>query len=155
MKEKLNNLRVLIFILIFNFLGGYISSLLSGDQKLVYNSLEKTWFSPPSIVFPIVWSILYFLLAVAIFLNYKKGGRDFLIYFISMFINFSWSYIFFAQRLYGIGFLIIIVLIVLCIYLGIRFFKNSKISSLIMLIYLLWLSYAGLLNYFIWVYNEM
>ena len=73
-KEKLNNLRVLIFILIFNFLGGYISSLLSGDQKLVYNSLEKPWFSPPSIVFPIVWSILYFLLAVAIFLNYKKGG---------------------------------------------------------------------------------
>ena len=59
-KEKLNNLRVLIFILIFNFLGGYISSLLSGDQKLVYNSLEKPWFSPPSIVFPIVWSILYF-----------------------------------------------------------------------------------------------
>lgn len=155
MKEKLNNLRVLIFILIFNFLGGYISSLLSGDQKLVYNSLEKPWFSPPSIVFPIVWSILYFLLAVAIFLNYKKDGKDFLIYFISMFINFSWSYIFFAQRLYGIGFLIIIVLIVLCVYLGIRFLKNSKIASLIMLIYLLWLSYAGLLNYFIWVYNEM
>ena len=65
MKEKLNNLRVLIFILIFNFLGGYISSLLSGDQKLVYNSLEKPFLSPPSMTFPIVWTILYILMGIS------------------------------------------------------------------------------------------
>lgn len=155
MKGKLHNIRILVFGLIFNFIGAYISNLLSGDVKGVYDSLEKPFFAPPSIVFPIVWAIIYVLLAIALYLNYKNGGRGFTAYVVSMIINFSWSAIFFGQKLYGIGFFIILLLIVFCIYLGIKYFKRSKISSIIMVIYLAWLLYAGVLNYFIWMYNEM
>lgn len=155
MKRKAKNFFILISLLLFNFLGGYISSLVSGNQKLVYDSLQKPWFAPPAIVFPIVWSILYFLLAVAMFLNYKNGGRNFVVYLLSMILNFSWPYIFFAQKLFGIGFFVIVFLILFAIYLAIRYFKKSKIATLIMSLYLMWLIYAGLLNYFIWMYNEM
>ncbi|BAK80758.1 TspO/MBR family protein [Candidatus Arthromitus sp. SFB-rat-Yit] len=155
MRLKFKNIRVLIFALIFNFLGGYISSVLSGDLKLIYDSLKKPSFSVPSNLFPIVWGILYLLIAIAVYLNYKNGGRNFISYIFSMLINFSWSIVFFAQRLYGIGFFIILFLIVFSIYLGIKYFKNSKIASFIMFIYIIWLTYAGVLNYFIWMYNEM
>ncbi len=155
MKSKFNNLKILLFALIFNYLGGYISSLLSGDMKSVYSSLEKPWFAPPGFIFPLVWAILYFLLAYALFLDYRNGGRNILTYVIAMIVNFLWSYIFFAQKLYGIAFLIVVILILFCIYLGVRYFKNSKFASIIMLIYLTWLIYAGLLTYFVWMYNEM
>lgn len=155
MKTKFSNLKVLIFALIFNFLGGYISSLVSGDMKSVYSSLDKPWFAPPGFIFPIIWGILYFLLAYALFLNYKNGGKNFVAYIIAMVVNFSWSYVFFGQKLFGISFLIVIILILFCVYLGIRYFKNSKLASFIMGIYLAWLVYAGLLNYFVWMYNEM
>lgn len=155
MKEKLKNIKVLILSLIFNFLGSYAIYLICGDTSPLYNSLKKPFFAPPSIVFPIVWGVLYVLIAVAVYLNYRKGGRDIIPYIISMFFNFSWSIIFFNQRLYGIGFFIILILIVFSIYLGIKYFMNSKVASVIMLIYILWLTYAGVLNYFIWMYNEM
>lgn len=155
MKLKFKNIRVLIFALIFNFLGGYISSVLSGDVKLIYDSLKKPVFSISGNLFPIFWGIFYLIIAIAFYLNYKNGGRDFILYIFSMLINFSWSIVFFGQRLYGIGFFIILLLIVFSIYLGIKYFKNSKIASFIMFVYVIWLTYAGVLNYFIWMYNEM
>ena len=124
-------------------------------MKSVYSSLEKPWFAPPGFIFPIVWAVLYFLLAYALFLNYKNGGINFFAYIVAMIVNFSWSYVFFGQKLFGISFFIVIVLILFCIYLGVRYFKNSKLASIIMGIYLSWLIYAGLLNYFVWMYNEM
>lgn len=155
MKLKLHNIRVFIFALVFNLLGGYISNKLSGDVKFLYDSLEKPIFSIPNNLFPILWGIIYVLIAISVYLNYKNGGRNFIAYILSMFVNFSWSIVFFGQRLYGIGFFIILLLIVFSIYLGIKYFKNSKIASFIMFVYIVWLSYAGLLNYFIWMYNEM
>lgn len=155
MKEKFKNIKVLVFSLIFNFLGAYIVNLICGDISILYNSLKKPFFAPPSTLFPIVWSILYVLISVAVYLNYRKGGRDIIPYIISMLFNFSWSIVFFNQRLYGIAFFIILIIIVFSIYLGIKYFMNSKIASLIMFIYILWLTYAGVLNYFIWMYNEM
>ncbi len=155
MKKKSKTINFFIWILIFNYVGGYLSSLSMFNPKLIYNSLEKPSFAVPSFVFPIAWGILYFLLALAITLDYRKEGRNLFVYILSMIVNFSWSYIFFSQRLYGIAFFIIVVLIISSIYLGLKYFRNSKISSFIMLIYLIWLIYAGLLNYFIWMYNEM
>lgn len=155
MKNKSKSIIFFIWILVFNYIGGYISSLNMLNPKLVYNTLDKPFFAVPSYVFPIAWGILYFLLAVAITLDYRKEGKNLTIYIISMIINFCWPYIFFTQGLYGIGFIVIIILMIFSIYLGIKFLKTSKIASTIMLIYLIWLSYAALLNYFIWMYNEM
>lgn len=155
MKKKSKTITFFVWILIFNYIGGYLSSLSVFNPELIYNSLEKPSFAVPSFVFPIVWGILYFLLALAITFDYRKEGRNLFVYVFSMLTNFSWSYIFFSQRLYGIAFFIIIILIVFTLYLAFKFFRNSKISSFIMFIYLIWLTYAALLNYFIWMYNEM
>lgn len=155
MKKKSNSIIFFISILIFNYLGGYISSLSVFNPELIYNSLNKPVFAVPSYVFPIVWGILYFLLAIGVTLDYRKEGKNLIVYIISMLINFTWTYVFFSQELYGLAFIIIVILMILTIYLGIKYLKTSKISSVIMLIYLIWLSYAALLNYFIWMYNEM
>ncbi len=155
MKSKLENFKVFILALLFNFIGGYVSTLLSGDQKALYESLSKPWFAPPNIVFPIVWWTLYIILALAVILNYKNGGRNFFAYYFSMFLSFVWNVVFFGQQLYGLAFFLVLIIMIFTIYLCVRYFKNSKIASLIMFIYLLWLSYAALLNYFIWMYNEM
>lgn len=155
MRTKFQNFKVFILAFLFNAIGGYASTLLTGDQESLYEALKKPWFAPPNIVFPIVWWILYVILALAVMFNYKNGGRNFFAYYFSMFLSFVWNVIFFGQQLYGLAFLLVFVIIAFVIYLCIRYFKNSKIASLIMFIYLLWLSYATLLNYFIWMYNEM
>ena len=154
-EKKLKALKVFFLILLFNFLGVYVTNLLLGNEKVLYNSLEKPWFSLPINLFPLIWSVLYLLLAIAVVLNYKKSGQHILIYILFMLINFYWSYIFFVQNLYGIGFFIIIILIISFLYLCIKYFKSSKLASFIVCIYLVYLVYVGLLNYFIWMYNEM
>lgn len=155
MKNKLKGIPILVSSLIFNFLGAFIVSKICGDVAPLYDSLKKPSFAPPNMVFPIAWGILYVLISVAVFLDYRKGGNNLIVYIISMLFNFSWSIVFFKERLYGIAFFIILILIVISIYLGIKYLKNSKIASIFMVIYILWLTYAGALNYFIWMYNEM
>ncbi len=155
MKKKSQSFIYFMWILIFNYLGGYISSLCIFNPKLVYNSLNKPIFAVPSYVFPIVWGILYFILAIAATLDYRKEGKNTVVYVISMLISFTWTYVFFSQELYGISFIIIIIIMIFSIYLLIKYLKTSKIAAFIMFLYLIWLSYAALLNYFIWMYNEM
>lgn len=141
--------------------GAIIVGLMTKGGMNIYNSLKKPIITPPSIVFPIVWTILYVLMGIAayrIYMNNRSGRDDkgaYFYYLIQLSINFLWSFIFFNFRLYGISFILIIVLLVLIIITTIKFFKNDKLSGFLMIPYILWVSFASVLTFFIYMLNEM
>lgn len=141
--------------------GGLLIGFLTRNSMIVYNSLKKPAFTPPSFVFPIVWAILYILMGIAayrVYMNNKSGKDDrgaYFYYLIQLALNFLWSIIFFNLRLYGISFIIIVILLVLVILTTIKFFKVDKISGAFIITYILWLAFASVLTFFIWMLNEM
>lgn len=141
--------------------GGILISFLTKNSMNLYNSLKKPIFSPPPFIFPIVWTILYILMGIAayrIYMNNKSGKDDrgaYFYYLIQLLVNFLWSIIFFNLRLYGISFILIIVLLILMIITTIKFFKVDKIAGALMIPYILWVSFASVLTFFIWMLNEM
>ena len=155
------NLVALIKNILLPLGGGLLIGFLTRNSIVVYNSLKKPVFTPPSIIFPIVWTILYIFMGIAayrIFMNNKSGKDDkgaYFYYLIQLSINFLWSIIFFNLRLYGISFILIIILLILIILTTFKFFKVDKIAGAFMIPYILWASFASVLTFFIWMLNEM
>lgn len=141
--------------------GGILVGLITKSSMSTYDSLKKSILNPPSIVFPIVWSILYVLMGLAayrIYMNNKDGKNDYngyFYYFIQLLINFLWAIIFFNLRLYGISFILTIVLLVLIIITTVKFFKVDKIAGALMIPYIAWVAFASYLIFYIWMFNEM
>lgn len=138
---------------------GLLSGFLSMTAPSAYENFNKPSFSPPGWVFPVVWTILFFLMAVAAYRMWMKGksGEDvskaLLLYGIQLFFNFLWSIIFFRYRLYAIAFLELLLLLVFILLTIFEFFKIDKISAYLMIPYIAWVSFAGVLNYTIWMLN--
>ncbi len=141
---------------------GFGSAKLIPNINSIYESLVKPPFSPPAIVFPIVWTILYILMGIAAYkvwrLKYENidVSSAIFVYAIQLLLNFLWTIIFFGFRLYGLAFLELILLIIFVLLTIKRFYdKAGKGAALLLLPYLIWLIYAGVLNFFIWMLNEM
>ena len=164
MKSKVNNIKFgpLVLNILIPILGGFLVSYINRNTINYYSTtVKKPFFTPPSIVFIIVWSILYLLMGIAayrIYIRNKVKNDDngaYFFYLIQLILNFMWSFIFFTFRLYGISFIWIIILFVFVIITFIKFIKIDKIAGLLLAPYMLWLVFAGFLNFFIWVFNEM
>lgn len=141
---------------------GLIVYILIPNMKLIYDSLEKPFFAPPSIVFPIAWTILYILMGIASYMVYIKKYQNIdvssalFVYQIQLLLNALWPFVFFAFRLYGLAFIELIILLVFVILTTIRFYQKSGLkTSFLLTPYILWLIYAGVLNFYIWMLNEM
>ena len=124
-----------------------------------YAALRKPPFSPPNWLFAPVWISLYTLMGLSAFLIWRQRKRDkpvreaLAIYTLQLILNASWSAAFFGLRSPTAGVLVIIVLW-LAILLNIqRFFKISRIAGLMLIPYLLWVSFAAVLNYSIMILN--
>jgi translocator protein len=141
---------------------GLIVSLLIPNMKSLYESLEKPFFAPPSMVFPIAWTILYILMGIASYKVYIKKYENIdissaiFVYEIQLLLNILWPIIFFSFRLYGLAFIELLILFIFVILTTVRFYKKSGIKTALLLApYILWLIYAGVLNFYIWMLNEM
>ncbi|MCR1949497.1 MULTISPECIES: TspO/MBR family protein [Clostridium] len=151
----------LIINILIPVVSGFIVGYLNKNSMTTYETLKKPFFNPPAIVFPIVWSILYILMGIAayrIYMRNKQGIDDkgaYFFYLVQLIFNLMWSFIFFTFRLYAISFFWIIILFVLVIITFIKFIKVDKIAAILLTPYMLWLVFAGVLNYFIWLLNEM
>lgn len=138
---------------------GFLSGFLSMNTSSAYENFNKPSFSPPGWVFPIVWTILFFLMAVAAYRIWLKGksGVDIkkalTLYGIQLFFNFLWSIIFFRYRLYAIAFLELLLLLVFILLTTFEFHKIDKIAGYLMIPYIAWVSFAGVLNFAIWMLN--
>lgn len=121
-----------------------------------YSGLQKPSFNPPNWVFAPVWTLLYFMMALAAWLVWKKVGLfhyAFLWFFLQLIANTLWSIFFFAWHRPDIAWLDICALWVLIALTLFSFWKIDRKSGFLLLLYWLWVSFAGLLNYSIWKLN--
>ncbi len=152
-KMKINPYLLLIFVpIIFGFLVGSI-----GKPDEWYEKLKKPLFNPPRIVFPIAWTILYILLGIAYYFGLNnKDFRYFIIPFIHLILNFSYSPMFFYfKKILGSAILTLIILI-FAIMTMIQFAITNKnlISVYLMIPYILWLIFANYLAWSIYKINK-
>lgn len=122
-----------------------------------YNSLEKPFLAPPSIVFPIVWSILYILMGVSYGIlesNSLVNSNINLIYYLQLFVNALWSIFFFVFKWRFFSFLWILLLLALVIIMIIKFYDKNKVAGLLQIPYLLWTAFATYLNFGIYFLNK-
>lgn len=134
-------------ILIPAILGGIIGFIISG--YLDYEILEKPLLSPPNIVFPIVWTILYVLMGISYGILDDKLLVDSdinKIYYTQLIVNLIWPIIYFVFELRFISIIWILILLVLIIYMIKLFYGKNKIVSYSQIPYLLWIIFATYLN---------
>ena len=151
--------KFLTFILFFIIT--YSASLVGGLATINfkepwYSLIIRPSFSPPDWVFAPVWTTLYFMMTLAIWLFWHSTNRDMktvYIYFIHIIVNTTWSITFFVFHQIAISILVLIILIALIIILIKNFKRVNLISSYLMIPYLLWCCFALVLNISIFVLN--
>jgi len=151
--------KFLTFILFFIIT--YSASLIGGLATINfkepwYSLIIRPSFSPPDWVFAPVWTTLYFMMTLAIWLFWHSTNRDMktvYIYFIHIIVNTTWSITFFVFHQIAISILVLIILITLIIILIKNFKRVNLISSYLMIPYLLWCCFALVLNVSIFVLN--
>lgn len=149
--------KLLICIAIPLAVGGISALITSGNMKL-FEEIQKPPLSPPGWLFPLVWTILYVLMGIALYLvittKTKEDKRSAIISFaVQLFFNFFWSVIFFNAQVYLFAFIWLILLWV-AIVGNIYFFNRINTTSAKLLIpYLVWVTFAGYLNLGIYILN--
>ena len=147
---------LLIFILLAFGASAWGGLITSFYKEPWYSSIIKPTFNPPDWVFAPVWITLYLAMSVAIWLiwiNPKRSEKVIYIYFFHLLINGSWSLFFFGLHLILVSLVIIAVIIFLVLWLIKLYYPINKFSSVLMVPYLIWLSYAFILNFYIFTLN--
>ncbi len=142
-------------ILIPVLVGGIVGFLISGS--IDYNSLEKPFLSPPSITFPIVWTILYILMGISYAIlesNSLVNSKINSIYYLQLFFNALWPIAFFLLKWRLFAFIWIIILVVLIIIMIARFYEKQKTAAWLQVPYLLWTLFATYLNFGVYLLNR-
>ena len=123
-----------------------------------YSHLNKPAFNPPNWIFGPVWTILYCLMGVSVFLVLQKKLKKqlnflVLLFTVQLFLNFLWSIIFFGMHLPLAALLEIALLWISIALLIIDFWKFSKPGAILLIPYLCWVSFASVLNLFVVLLN--
>ena len=121
-----------------------------------YSTLNKASFNPPDWVFAPVWTTLYLMMTLAIWLYWHSKNREtktVYIYFINIFLNTTWSIVFFGLHQIFIALIILMILIILIIILILKFKRVNYVSTYLMIPYLLWSCYALFLNFNLFILN--
>lgn len=124
-----------------------------------YATLNKPPFSPPNWVFGPVWTILYFLMGVSFYLIWKQGWKNKQnllarkYFFIQLTLNFFWSVLFFGLRSPILGLINIVAMWIYIVATIKSFYPISKLASYLLIPYLLWVSFATILNLSIFLLN--
>ena len=151
------NWKVLIISLIVVYVFVGLGSMFTKIDSWYYS--VKPSITPPNIAFPIVWTILFFLIAISIYLswtNSEKNNKDksrkrniIILFGINLILNALWSYVFFTMKNPIAAFVILILLWFSILSLLLFTWRISKKAGYCIIPYLLWVSFAGILNYLI------
>ncbi len=158
MKKNLKNIILLFASVTISLFAGVIGSVFTfRNIPTWYAGLTKPPFSPPNWLFGPVWTILYILMGISLFLIIIKQKEIFSkpvkIFLLHLGINSLWSIVFFGMKSPGSAFLVIIVLWYIIYYLIKTFRKIDKRASDLLIPYLAWVSFASLLNFSVWILN--
>jgi tryptophan-rich sensory protein len=159
MFQKVNVFRLLASVMVCQLAGVIGSIFTASSLEGWYFLLEKPIFNPPSWVFFPVWTILYTLMGISLYLVWKQGIKErevktgVFLFGLQLGLNTLWSLLFFGLKSPYYAFLEILILWAAILLTIIQFWKISKSASLLLIPYILWVSFAALLNYQIWVLN--
>ncbi|MEM6783831.1 MAG: TspO/MBR family protein [Bacteroidota bacterium] len=123
-----------------------------------YAALDKPGWTPPNWLFPVAWSVLYLLIAVAGWLVWREVGfsgasKAFTVYGLQLALNAAWSWLFFGRHDMGLAFLDIVGLwLAIALTMGL-FWATKPLAGALLVPYLLWVTYAAALNLTIWRIN--
>mgnify|MGYP003292457699 CR=1 FL=1 len=139
---------------------GGLSALLTMGNMDIYNEVKTPPLSPPSILFPIVWTILYVLMGISAAIVYINQDENFhetrcglRTYGISLFFNFLWSIVFFNFKWFGFAFFWLLALLFFIIKTIVCYFRVNKLAAYLQIPYAIWVAFAGYLNFGIWMLN--
>ena len=153
---NIKNKSALIIFILIPLAAGSLSALLSGNSA-AYLALNKPPLSPPSFLFPIVWTILYILMGISSYIIYEsetpEKNKALRLYFIQLVFNFLWSIFFFGFSMYLFAFLWLLVLIILIALMIYHFHKISPVAAYLQIPYLIWCLFAAYLNFMIYQLN--
>jgi benzodiazapine receptor len=149
----------LVAWLIGSFIAAGIGGAASVRAGAFYAQLARPDWAPPSWVFGPVWTVLYALMGIAAWLVWRVGGfrtaRSALTIFIAQLaLNALWSWLFFGWQRADLAFADIVLLWALILATSIAFWKIRPLAGALLIPYLLWVSFAGALNYSIWQLNS-
>lgn len=136
---------------------GGLSAWVTRKGMKAFEAIAQPPLTPPMWVFPVVWSILFFLMGIASYLVVMQKGEDtkaLTLYAVQLIFNFFWSIWFFNLGWYLFAFLWLVVLWILILATIRAFAKISKPAAWLMLPYLLWVTFAGYLNLGVWWLNR-
>lgn len=152
-------LSCLWWIVLCEVVGSLGALFTASSVRTWYVQLDKPFLNPPGWIFGPVWTILYALMGISIFLvlrskKLKKDRRWLLqIFSAQLILNFSWSIFFFGFHSPSIAFLNILFLLAMIIFLAFESKKYSRVAAWLLVPYILWVSFASYLNFMIWFLN--
>jgi tryptophan-rich sensory protein len=148
----------LIGWLVLSFAASGVGAAASIQAKSFYGQLIQPAWAPPPWLFGPVWTVLYALMAVAIWLVWRQGGirvqrLAVALYLSQLVLNALWSWLFFAWQRGGLAFAELVVLWIFIAATLLSFWRSSRIAGGLLVPYLLWVGFAGVLNYSLWQLN--
>lgn len=149
---------IILSILVAEAVGALSGFLTREGMKLFTDAVAQPPLSPPPLLFPIVWTILYALMgygSARIWLSTPSPDRSraLNLYAIQLVVNFFWSLIFFNAQAFGLAFFWLLLLWVLVLLMILAFDKVDPLSAKLQVPYLIWLTFAAYLNLGVWYLN--
>jgi tryptophan-rich sensory protein len=158
--ETRRNLIALVAAFAICFAASAIGGLLTEPNLPWYDTLAQPGFAPPNSVFPVVWTILYAMMAVAVWRFWCAEGRDedrklgLIAFAIQLVLNVAWSFAFFWLRSPASGLVVILLLLLAITVTIVLFDRSSRSAALLLVPYLLWVCFATALNFAFWFLNS-
>lgn len=151
----------LIFSIFICLFAGFIGSFFTTPEiPTWFATLQKPSFAPPNWVFAPVWTSLYILMGISLFLVWQKGWENktikTAIYLFAgqLVLNALWSFVFFGLRSPLLGLMEIVILWVAILATILSFMKVSRTAAYLLIPYILWVSFASIVNFSIWSLNR-
>ncbi len=138
---------------------GGLSALITRTGMDTFETINKPPLSPPGWLFPVVWTVLFILMGIASYLVLTSGkprqeiNRALTVYGVQLIFNFFWSIFFFNFSLYLFSFIWLVLLWLLIFTTAVLFYRISKPAGYLMVPYILWVAFAGYLNFQIYLLN--
>lgn len=157
--KKIDFVKLFVSIAVVLLIGFASSFFTAGSIDSWYKNIEKPAFNPPNWIFGPVWTILYIMIGLSFYLVWTSDAKSnlknkaYIIFAVQLALNFIWTLLFFGNQMIFGAFAEIIFLWVAILLNILAFYRISKLSGILMIPYLLWVSFAALLNYSIGILN--
>lgn len=158
--DKKDLFSLILSIIICQMAGVIGSAFTSVSVAEWYPTLIKSPFTPSGSTIGLIWSILFTLMGISLFLVWREasvdpGARTALYFFAAqLMVNISWSAAFFALRSPASGLVVIAILWILILMTIVKFWSVNRTAALLLVPYIIWVSIAADLNYMLWVLNS-